>query len=61
MRALPAAPYVYPVRKQDSEIELTLDKGTVEAEGQSSPLCEIELELAERAYAILDKAASFWP
>jgi triphosphatase len=36
---------VYPVRKQDSEIELTLDKGTVEAAGQSSPLCEIELEL----------------
>jgi inorganic triphosphatase YgiF len=35
----------YPVRKHGSEIELTVDKGKVEAEGRSSPLCEIELEL----------------
>lgn len=35
----------YLVRKRDSEIELTVDKGKVKAAGQSSPLCEIELEL----------------
>jgi inorganic triphosphatase YgiF len=35
----------YPVRKHGSEIELTVDKGKVEAAGRSSPLCEIELEL----------------
>ncbi|HEY2534606.1 MAG TPA: CHAD domain-containing protein [Xanthobacteraceae bacterium] len=37
--------WVYPVRKHDSEIELAVDMGTVEAAGRSSPLCEIELEL----------------
>lgn len=35
----------YPLRKHDSEIELTVDRGKVVAAGRSSPLCEIELEL----------------
>jgi triphosphatase len=35
----------YPLRKHDSEIELTVDKGKVVAAGRSSALCEIELEL----------------
>lgn len=35
----------YPLRRHDSEIELTVDKGKVVAAGRSSPLCEIELEL----------------
>ena len=35
----------YSIRKNDSEIELTVDKGKVEAAGRSSPLCEVELEL----------------
>ena len=36
---------VYPIQSGDSEIELTVDKGKVEAGRQSSPLCEVELEL----------------
>src|ERR1700730_7271197 len=36
---------VYPIHSGDSEIELTIDKGKVEAGRQSSPLCEVELEL----------------
>jgi triphosphatase len=35
----------YPIRRHRSEIQLTVDKGKVKAAGQSSPLCEIELEL----------------
>jgi hypothetical protein len=31
---------VYPIRSGDSEIELTVEKGKVEAGRQSSPLCE---------------------
>jgi triphosphatase len=38
---------VYPIRHKRSAIELTVDNGKVEAAGQSSPLCEIELELKE--------------
>jgi inorganic triphosphatase YgiF len=48
---------VYPVRRRESEIELTLDKGTVEAAGQSSPLCEIELELKRGEVADLFELA----
>src|SRR5262249_35968750 len=36
---------VYPIRNGESEIELTIDKGKIEAGGKSSPLCEVELEL----------------
>jgi triphosphatase len=36
---------VYPIRKGKSEIELTIDKGNIEAGSRSSPLCEVELEL----------------
>ena len=36
---------VYPVRSDGSEIELTIDRGRVEAGRQSEPLCEMELEL----------------
>jgi triphosphatase len=35
----------YPVKSGGSEIELTIDKGTVAAGRQSSPICEVELEL----------------
>jgi triphosphatase len=36
---------VYPISRNGSEIEVTIDRGKVEAGGQSSPLCEVELEL----------------
>jgi inorganic triphosphatase YgiF len=36
---------VYPVHSDGSEIELTIDRGSVEAGRQSEPLCEMELEL----------------
>src|SRR5262249_51950452 len=36
---------VYPVRCGDSEIELSIDNGTIRAGPQSTPVCEVELEL----------------
>ena len=48
---------VYPIHSGDSEIELTIDKGKVEAGGQSSPLCEVELELKRGDSADLFKLA----
>jgi inorganic triphosphatase YgiF len=48
---------VYPIQSGDSEIELTLDKGKVEAGRQSSPLCELELELKRGESAELFKLA----
>ena len=36
---------VYPIHSGDSEIDLIIDRGKVEAGRQSSPLCELELEL----------------
>jgi triphosphatase len=48
---------VYPIQSGDSEIELTVDKGKVEAGRQSSPLCEIELELKRGESAELFKLA----
>jgi inorganic triphosphatase YgiF len=36
---------VFQLRRGDSEVELSIDKGTVEAGRNSSPLCEVELEL----------------
>jgi triphosphatase len=38
---------IYPIRRGDSQIEFTVDKGKVEAAGHSSPLCEVELELKQ--------------
>ena len=48
---------VYPIRSGDSEIELTVDKGKVEAGRQSAPLCELELELKRGESAELFKLA----
>jgi triphosphatase len=48
---------VYPIQIGDSEIELTVDKGKVEAGPQSSPLCELELELKRGESADLFKLA----
>src|SRR5262249_23063069 len=48
---------VYPIHSGDSEIELTIDKGKVEAGRQSSPLCEVELELKRGEFAELFKLA----
>jgi triphosphatase len=38
---------IYPIRRGDSQIEFTVDKGKVEVAGHSSPLCEVELELKQ--------------
>ncbi len=48
---------VYPIQRGDSEIELTIDKGKVEAGRQSSPLCEVELELKQGETAELFRLA----
>src|SRR5262245_33720862 len=38
---------VFQIQTGDSEVELSIDKGTVEAGRKSSPLCEVELELKQ--------------
>jgi triphosphatase len=48
---------VFQVQSGDSEVELSIDKGTVEAGGKSSPLCEVELELKHGQAADLFKLA----
>src|SRR5262249_54854429 len=48
---------VYPIQSGVSEIELTVDKGKVEAGRQSSPLCEVELELKRGESAELFRLA----
>jgi inorganic triphosphatase YgiF len=48
---------VYPIQRGGSEIELTIDKGTVAAGRQSSPICEVELELKRGEAAELFKFA----
>jgi inorganic triphosphatase YgiF len=48
---------VYPIRREGSEIELTIDKGKVEAGRRSAPLCEVELELKRGESADLFKIA----
>ena len=48
---------VYPIRSGGSEIELTIDKGTVAAGRRSSPICEVELELKRGDAAELFKVA----
>ena len=48
---------VYSIRGAGSEIELSIDKGTVVAGRQSSPICEVELELKRGDAAELFKVA----
>ena len=48
---------VYPIRHHGSEIELTIDRGKVEAGRQSTLLCEVELELKRGESADLFKVA----
>jgi triphosphatase len=38
---------IFPIRKNGSKIELTIDRGKVEADGKSLPLAELELELKD--------------
>ena len=48
---------VYPIKSGGSEIELTIDKGTLAAGRRSSPICEVELELKSGNAAELFKVA----
>jgi inorganic triphosphatase YgiF len=48
---------VYPIRSGKSQIELTIDKGTVAVGRQSTPICELELELKRGNAAELFKVA----
>jgi inorganic triphosphatase YgiF len=48
---------VFQIRSGQSEIELSIDKGKVEAGRKSSPLCEVELELKQGQAADLFKLA----
>jgi triphosphatase len=48
---------VFRIRSGQSEIELSIDKGKVEAGRKSSPLCEVELELKQGQAADLFKLA----
>ena len=48
---------VYPIRHRESEIELTIDQGKIEAGSRSSSLCEVELELKHGEPADLFAAA----
>ena len=48
---------MYPIQSGGSEIELTIDKGAITAGRQSSPICEVELELKRGDAAELFKVA----
>lgn len=48
---------LYSIRSAGSEIQLTIDKGTVAAGRQSLPICEVELELKHGDAAELFKVA----
>jgi inorganic triphosphatase YgiF len=48
---------VYPIVDREREIELTVDRGTIEAGERSAPLCEVELELARGEEADLFRFA----
>src|SRR6266516_52206 len=48
---------VYPISRDGSEIELTIDRGKVQAGERSSPLCEVELELKRGESAELFRLA----
>jgi triphosphatase len=47
----------YPISRDGSEIELTIDRGKVQCGGQCSPLCEVELELKRGQSAELFRLA----
>jgi inorganic triphosphatase YgiF len=48
---------VFEIQDGDSEVELSIDKGTIEAGRKSSPLCEVELELKQGQVTDLFKLA----
>jgi triphosphatase len=48
---------VHPIRSNNAEIDLVVDKGKIEAGRRSSPLCEVELELRRGDEAELFKLA----
>ena len=48
---------VFQIRSGDSEVELSIDRGKIEAGRKSSPLCELELELKQGETADLFKLA----
>jgi len=48
---------VFRIRSGDSEVELSIDKGKVQAGQKSSPLCELELELKQGQVADLFRLA----
>ena len=48
---------IFQIRTGESEIELSIDNGRVEAGRKSSPLCEVELELKQGKAADLFKLA----
>jgi triphosphatase len=48
---------VFQIQNGESEIEFSIDKGKVEAGGNSSPLCEVELELKQGQASDLFKLA----
>lgn len=48
---------VFQIKSGASEVELSIDKGKVEAGRQSAPLCEVELELKQGQAADLFKLA----
>jgi inorganic triphosphatase YgiF len=48
---------VFQIRRGQSDIEISIDKGKIEAGRKSSPLCEVELELKQGQAADLFKLA----
>src|SRR3974377_953599 len=48
---------VFQIRRGQSDIEISIDKGKIEAGQKSSPLCEVELELKQGQAADLFKLA----
>ena len=48
---------VFQIQSGDSEVELSIDKGKIEAGRKSSPLCEVELELKHGQVSDLFKLA----
>jgi triphosphatase len=48
---------VFQIQSGDSEVELSIDKGKIEAGRKSSPLCEVELDLKQGQAADLFKLA----
>jgi len=48
---------VFQIQSGESEVEVSIDQGKVEANGKSSPLCEVELELKQGQAADLFKLA----